>query len=139
VSERFETALCEPVVDLAICAKKFFFGVILDGDGLKCVGIEDVEDNNICVAAIGCDREAACLIGEEAAIDFADGYENEVSAVVVGFLRDIRHGVMDDVRNPKWLHCWSKLSGLDSLALLIHVSHFGFCGDRDVVACPLRC
>jgi hypothetical protein len=39
------------------------------------------------------DREAACLIGEEVAIDFVDGHENKVSADVVGFLRDILHGV----------------------------------------------
>jgi hypothetical protein len=43
--------------------KKFFFGAILDGNRSTYVGIKDVEDNNICVATIGCEREAACLIG----------------------------------------------------------------------------
>jgi hypothetical protein len=43
------------------------------------------------VAAVGCDREAACLIGEEDAIDFIDGHEDKVSAVIVGFLMDILH------------------------------------------------
>jgi hypothetical protein len=91
------------------------------------------------MAAIGCDRKGACQISEEVAIDFVDGHKNKVSAVVVGFLRDILHGVIKDVRNLKWLGCWSGLSGLDSLALMIHVSHFGFCGDRDVMVCPLQC
>jgi hypothetical protein len=45
--------------------KKFFFGAILDGNGLNRVGVKDVEDNNICVATVlGCDWEAACLISE---------------------------------------------------------------------------
>ncbi len=93
-----------------------------------------MEDNNICVAAVGYDRETTCLIGEEVAIDFIDGHENEVSAVVVGFLRDILHGIIEDVRNPKWLGFSSGLSGSDSLVLLIHVSHLRFCGDRYVTA-----
>ncbi len=52
VEERFETALCEPLVDLAVCMKKFFFGQILDGIGSNCVGAEDVEYCNIYVTAI---------------------------------------------------------------------------------------
>jgi hypothetical protein len=119
--------------------KKFFFGAILDGNGSNCIGIKDVEDNNIHMAAVGCDRETACMIGEEVAIDSIDGHEDEVRAGVLGFLRDILHGFIEAVMNLKWHGCWSGLSGLDSLALLIHVSHFGFCGNRDVTACLLRC
>jgi hypothetical protein len=130
---------CDPLVDLALCTKKFFFGVILNGNGSNRVGVEDVEDNNIPVVTLRCDREMACLIGEEVAIVFVDGHEDKVHAGVVRFLRDILHGVIKAVRNLKWHGCWSGLSGSDSLALLIHVSHFGFCGDRDVTACPLRC
>jgi hypothetical protein len=81
--------------------KNFFLGAILDGNGLNCVGVKVVEDNNICMAAVGCDWEAACLIFEEVAIGFVDGHENELCAGVVGFLRDILHGVIKDVRNPK--------------------------------------
>ncbi len=47
------------------CTKKLFFGAILDGKGANLVGVQYVEDNNICVAAVGCDGEAACLIGAE--------------------------------------------------------------------------
>jgi hypothetical protein len=81
----------------------------------------------------------AYLIGEEVAIGFMDGHEDKVYVGIVGFLRDILHRVVEDVGNLKWHSCWSGLSRLDPLALLIHVSHFGFCGDRDVMACPLRC
>jgi hypothetical protein len=98
--------------------KKFFFGAILDGNGSNCVGIKDVEDNNICVAAVECNGEAACLIGEEIAIDFVDGHKNKVCVGVVGFLRDIFHGVIEEVRHPKWLSCWIGLSGSNTLAIL---------------------
>jgi hypothetical protein len=66
----------------------------------------------------------ACLIDEEVAGDFIDGHENKTSACVLGFLRDFLHGVVEDSRTLKWLSWWSGFSGLDSLALLIHVSHF---------------
>ncbi len=106
---------------------------------MNCIGVKDVEDNNlcICVAVVGCDGEAACLISEKVAIDFVDGHENKVCAGVVGFLKDILHGFIKDVRHSKWLSCWIGLSGLVPLAILIHVSHFRFCGDRDVTACLL--
>ncbi len=78
------------------------------------------------MAAIGCDGKVAYLIGEEVAVDFVDGHENKVCAGVVGFFRDILHGVIEDVRHPKSLGCWIWLSGLDTLAILIHVSHFRF-------------
>ncbi len=107
-----------------ICTKKFFFGVILDRNGSNGVGVKDVEDNNIRVATVGCDRETACLIGEEVAIDFVDGHENKVCAGAVGFLSNILHVVIKAVRNLTWYGCWSGVSRLDSLALLIHVSHF---------------
>ncbi len=109
--------------------------MILDGNGSNCVCIKDVKDNNICVAMVVCDREAACLIGEEVAIDFIDCHENKVYAGVVGFLRDILDEVIEDVRHPKWLGCWIGLGGSDSLGILVNVSHFGFCGDRDVTMC----
>jgi hypothetical protein len=81
------------------------------------------------MAAVRCNGEAAYLIGEEVAIDFIDGHEDKVSAVVVGFLRDILHRVVKAVGNLNWHGCWNGLSGSDSLALLVHVSHFRICGD----------
>ena len=92
------------------------------------------------MAAVGRDRAPASLIGEEVAIDFIAGHENRMCACVVGLLRDIIHGVIDNVCHPNWLGCWigkTGLGGLDILAILIHVSHFRFCGDRDVVVCLL--
>jgi hypothetical protein len=46
------------------------------------------------------------LIGEGVAIDFVDGHKDEVSAGVVGFMRDILHRVVKDVENLKWHSCW---------------------------------
>ncbi len=123
-----------------ICRKKLYSGAIPDGIGANGIGIKHVEQNNICVAAVGCDGEAACLIGEKVVIDFIDGHENKMCVAVVGFLRDILHGVIKDVRHLKWLGCWigkTGLGGSDPLAISIHVSHFRLCGDRDVMVCPL--
>ncbi len=39
--------------------EEFFLGEILVGNRSNRIGIEDVEDNNICVAMVGCDWEAA--------------------------------------------------------------------------------
>ncbi len=44
------------------------------------------------MAAVGCDWEVPSLIGEEVAINFVDGYEDNVSVGIVGFLRDILLG-----------------------------------------------
>ncbi len=52
VLKRFETAVCEPLVDLAVCTKKVFYGLILDGNRLNQISIKDVENYNICVAAV---------------------------------------------------------------------------------------
>ncbi len=73
------------------------------------------------------DGKAASLIGEEVTIDYIDGNENKMCACVVGFLRDILHGVIDNVWHPNWLDGWNGktgLGGLDPLAIFIHVSHF---------------
>ncbi len=80
MQERFEAAESEPGEDLAICMEKFLFQAILDGNGENHVSIVDVEDNTICVAAVGCDGEAASLIGEEVAIDLVSERENNLTA-----------------------------------------------------------
>jgi hypothetical protein len=46
------------------------------------------------------------LICEEIAVDFIYVHKNEVCAGVVGFLRDVLHGVIEDVRKLKWLGSW---------------------------------
>ncbi len=92
------------------------------------------------MATVGCDGEVASLISKEDAIDFIHGHENQMCVGVVGFLRDILHGVIKNVRYPKWLGCCiglTGLGGLDPLAILIHVSHIRFCENSDVMACPL--
>ncbi len=129
---------CEPGVDLTMCTKMIFFRAILDGNRSNRIGVEYVEDNNICVATVGCDGEVASMISEEVSIDFIDGHENKMCVCDVGFLRDILHGVINDVRHPNWLGYWigkTRMSGSDTLATLFHMSHLRFCGDRDVAVC----
>jgi hypothetical protein len=58
------------------------------------------------VAAVGHDGEAASLIGEEVAIVLVDGHENEMCVWVMGFLRDIFHGIINDVWHMNRLSCW---------------------------------
>jgi hypothetical protein len=64
IEERFEAVDSEPGIDLPIGTEMFFFQVILDGNRANRIGIVDVEDYNICLARVGCDGEAAGLIGE---------------------------------------------------------------------------
>jgi hypothetical protein len=107
--------------------KEAIFRAIFDENGANHIGVKYVEDKNICVAAVRRDGKVASLIGEEIAIDFVDGHENEMCACVVGFLRDILHWVINNVWHPNWLGCWigkTGLGGSDTLAFLIHVSHF---------------
>jgi hypothetical protein len=78
MQERFEAAESEPGVDFAICMEKLFFRPILEGNRANCIDIVDVDNNNICVAAVGCDGEVAGLISEEVAIDLVDGHENKM-------------------------------------------------------------
>ncbi len=86
--------------------------------------------------AVRCDGEVAGLIGEEVAIDCVDGHEDKICVQVVGFLRDIFHGVIKEV----WYMCWRSWIGktglgrLDTLAILVHVPYLQFSGERDVVA-----
>jgi hypothetical protein len=93
----FEATESEPGVDLAIGTEKFLFHKFFNWNVTNCVGVVDIENDNICVAAVGHDGEAAGLISEEVAIDLVDGYENKVCAQVVGFLWDIFHGVREEV------------------------------------------
>jgi hypothetical protein len=58
--------------------KEFFFGAVFDGNGRNEVGITDVEDDEVCVAAVGRDWEAAHLIGEYLPCDLVDDHEDEV-------------------------------------------------------------
>ncbi len=102
---------------------------------MNCIGVVDVEDNNLYMAAVGCDGEAAGLIGEEVAIDLVDGHEDKMCARVVGFF----HGVIKMVWHLSW-HGWigrTGLGGLDTLVILVHVPHLQFCVDRDLAACLL--
>jgi hypothetical protein len=97
LEERFEAAKSEPGVDVATVTEKFFFGTIFDGNRINVIGVLDVNDNNVCMVVVGCDRKAASLVCEEIAIDFVDGHENEMCARVAGFLSDIFHGVIEEV------------------------------------------
>ncbi len=55
----------------------------------------------MCVAAVGCDGEAAGLIGEKVAIDFVDGHELGFTLLFVLLLRlDLdRHSNLRITRN----------------------------------------
>ncbi len=79
------------------------------------------------MVAVGCYGEAANLIGKEVAIDFVDGHENKMCAIVVGFWRDIFHGVIEEVGHRYWVGSWigrTGLDGSDPLPILVHVTLF---------------
>ncbi len=75
----FEPSAGKIFVSDLIGAAEFCFGSILDGNRGDEVGIVDVEDNEVCVVAIGGDWESAGLIGENHAADVVDDHVDEVS------------------------------------------------------------
>ncbi len=83
MQERFEAVESKPGIDLTIGMQKLFFRAILVGNRANCVGVEDVEDSNICIAAVGHGGEAVGLIGEEVAIDLVDGHENKMWSLTI--------------------------------------------------------
>ena len=52
--------------------QEFFLRPAFDGDRANVVGVIDVEDNNVRVAPVGDDGEAACLVAGDDAIDGMD-------------------------------------------------------------------
>ena len=74
----FEPSAGKIFVSDLVGAEEFLFGSILDGNGGNEVGVVDVEDNKVCIAAIGGDWEAAGLIGEYHAADVMDVHVDEV-------------------------------------------------------------
>ncbi len=74
----FEAPAGQIYVGDLIGAKEFFLGVILDGNGSNKVGIVNVENDEVSVASVGCDGEAAGLVGEHCSGDVMDGPENKI-------------------------------------------------------------
>jgi hypothetical protein len=58
------------IVGSFVGPEEFLFSVVFDWDRGDGVGVVDIEDDKISIAAVGCDREAACLVGEEMPDDF---------------------------------------------------------------------
>ncbi len=78
VELRFESLTRQILVHDLVGLKEFFFGAVFDGNGRNKVGIINVEDDKVCVAVVGCDWEAARLIGEYLPCDLMDDYEDKV-------------------------------------------------------------
>ncbi len=78
VELRFEYSTGQILVRDLVGSEEFFFGAVFDGSGCNEVGVIDVEDDNICVAVVGRDWEAACLIGEYLPCDLVDDHEDKV-------------------------------------------------------------
>ncbi len=74
----FEAPAGQILVGDLIGAYEFFLGAILDGNGSNKVGIVNVENDEVSVASVGCDRKAAGLVGENRSGDVMDGHENEI-------------------------------------------------------------
>ncbi len=78
VELQFESLTRQILVRDLVGLEEFFFGAVFDGNGHDEVGIIDVEDDKVCLAAVGRDWEAARLIGEYLPCDLVDDHEDEV-------------------------------------------------------------
>lgn len=65
----------------------------LDWVGFDVVGVDGIENHNIVVATVQCDREAASLVGEQLSFDFDHGHEHHVGLVIVGCLFVLDHEI----------------------------------------------
>ncbi len=63
VEARFEAPGGEIIVSDLVGVKEFFFRPIFDGNGSDEVGIVDIEDDQVSVAAVRRDGETSSLIG----------------------------------------------------------------------------
>lgn len=91
----------EKAVDFVVGFDEFTAVPRLDRVRLDVVGIDGVEDYNVIVSAVGGDREAASLIGEQLSFDVDHGHEDHVGFIVVGSLFVLNHVI----------ECWGCLTG----------------------------
>ncbi len=107
-------------------AQEFFLQPAFDGDRANVVGIVDVEDNDVCIASVGGDGEAACLVAGDDAIDGMDLHEDVVGARIEWCLGGVGH-VIVDVKAGHGGNCgacgspW--LRGASALPNLVKVAH----------------
>ncbi len=78
VELRFESLTGQILVRDLVGLEEFFFGAVFDGNRRNEVGIIDVEDDKVCVATVGRDWEAVCLIGEFLPCALVDDHEDKV-------------------------------------------------------------
>jgi hypothetical protein len=74
----FEAPAGQVLVGDLIGVEEFFLSAILDGNRRNKVGIVNVENDKVSVASVGCDGEAAGLVGEHHSSDVVDGHENKI-------------------------------------------------------------
>ena len=135
----FEPSAGKIFVSDLVGAEEFFLRSIFDGNGSNEVGIVDIEDDQIRVAAVRCDGEASSLISEDptggvgechidkvGVLSFAGRHTGRRKTIIVGVIV----GVDEDDGGVA-----SRGRAL-ALASLIHVTLFGCIVDCDMPADP---
>ena len=138
VEARFEAPGGEIIVSDLVGAKEFFFRPILDGNGSDEVGIVDIEDDQVSVAAVGRDGETSSLIGEYPTGGVGECHEDEMGVVYCAgrrntFILGVIVGVDEDNGGV------AARGRALALASLIHVPLFSCIVDRDMPADPGGC
>ncbi len=135
----FETPGGEIIVSDLVGAKEFFLRPIFYGNGSNEVGIIDVEDDQIRVAAVRCDGEASSLIGEDPTGGVGECHVDKIGVLVfagrrTGRRKTIIVGVIVGVNEDDG---GVALRGRAlALASLIPVTLFGCIVDCDMPADP---
>jgi hypothetical protein len=130
----------KPRVHLLVCSQEFFSGSVFDGDGLVVVGVVHIEECDVRIAVVGCDRETSWLIARDAARHLANSHEHMVGAFAGGFLQRSIHVCVDAIgREENWAGGGGRFGGSDALSDLVHVAMFGLDGDIDVTVDSVGC
>ena len=138
VEARFEAPGGEIIVSDLVGAKEFFLGPIFDGNGSNEVGIVDIEDDQVRVAAVRRDGESSSLIGENPPGGVGECHEDEMGVLDCAgrrktFILGVIVGVDEDDGGV------AARGRALALASLIHVTLFSCIVDRDMPADPGGC
>ena len=109
----------EALIDFCVCFEEFaavsgFYGIRFDEVRINCIKNDDVV-----VTAVGRDREATGLVGEQLSINFDGGHVDHVCFVVVWCLWVLSHMIRRSGRRVGHL-----FGGSDVGFALVHVALF---------------
>jgi hypothetical protein len=106
---------------------EFALAVVLEGLAPGGVGVHVVENHDLVVAEAGEDRETACLVCVHCVLQIDDPNEDIMCNNVCSWRGVVdRHCYVEGIRVVGGIGGINRTSGLDALALSLHVTHLSF-------------